>query len=787
MKRIFTILLLLVTLDLTAQSYYNEWIDYSKTYYKFKVGTTGLYRIPQSVLATAGLGGVPVQNFQLFRNGKEVPIYTSVASGVPGSSDYIEFWGKMNDGAPDQPLYRSPAYQHTQHWSLETDTAAYFLTVNNTGSTFHYTNTNNDITGTSLTPESYFMYTTGAWFKYVINPGFAQVVGEYIYSSSYDIGEFWSSKDIVPGGPLSNTSADLHVYTGSGSPNAVLSFGMTGCADNARNVQVAVNNTQLIDTVMNSFFDLHTSRTVPLGLISGNSATIQYTNSCANSTDRAVASYYELNYPRQYDFGGSSDFYFELPAKTDGYLLNITDFNVSGSLVPVLYDLSNGLRYSAVVGSGNTLSFLLGGSTLSRKLVLVNEDPSTIHTVTSFTTRNFTNYAISANQGNYLIISHPMLYTTSSGSGNAVNDYKSYRSSAAGGSFDAQIYNIDDLVDQFGFGIKKDPLCIQNFLRYARAVFAAKPQFVLLIGHGMLYSDYNLYTDSLHDPLADRLNIIPTFGNPASDNKLAANNGVDAVPVTPIGRLSVVSGDEIEVYLDKLKTYEQTQATAANTVAGRLWMKNVLHLTGVSEPYLGTILCNDMYGYQAIIADSLYGARVSTLCDGNASQVSQVPTNLISNLFSSGLSILNYFGHSANNVLGYNLDDPKDYNNVGKYPVFYINGCDAGDFFIYDAQRFSSSQTLSENYVLAPDHGAIAFIASTHFGIVNYLDILLYNLYHLIDLADYGKPIGVIEKDALQALINTAPNDYLARLHAEEMTTHGDPYLKLNQGGLAGL
>src|ERR1700736_1133667 len=93
MKNFFTIVLLLMGLGLSAQSYNNEWIDFSKTYYKFKVGVTGLQRIPQSVLAGAGLGSVPVQNFQLFRNGQEVPIYTTASSGVLGGSDYIEFLG----------------------------------------------------------------------------------------------------------------------------------------------------------------------------------------------------------------------------------------------------------------------------------------------------------------------------------------------------------------------------------------------------------------------------------------------------------------------------------------------------------------------------------------------------------------------------------------------------------------------------------------------------------------------------------------------------------------------
>src|SRR5580704_8076063 len=140
MKNFFTIVLLLSGLALSAQPYNNEWINFSNTYYKFKIGSNGLYRIPQSLLASAGIGNAPVQNYQLFRNGVEVPIYTSAATGTLGASDYIEFWGEMNDGKPDRALYYSPSYQLNTKWSLETDTAVYFLTVNSAGTTFHYVN-----------------------------------------------------------------------------------------------------------------------------------------------------------------------------------------------------------------------------------------------------------------------------------------------------------------------------------------------------------------------------------------------------------------------------------------------------------------------------------------------------------------------------------------------------------------------------------------------------------------------------------------------------------------------
>src|SRR6476661_2994210 len=102
MKKLLLSFLIVCSVAANAQHYYNEWIDYSKTYYKFKLAKTGLYRISQSTLAAAGLGTEAMESFQLWRNGQQVPIYTSIASGVPAAADYIEFWGEMNDGKPDK-------------------------------------------------------------------------------------------------------------------------------------------------------------------------------------------------------------------------------------------------------------------------------------------------------------------------------------------------------------------------------------------------------------------------------------------------------------------------------------------------------------------------------------------------------------------------------------------------------------------------------------------------------------------------------------------------------------
>jgi len=225
-RRILLVLLLIATLGVNAQ-YNNEWIDYNKTYYKFKVGTTGLYRISSAVLQTAGLGNTPAQNYQLWRNGVQVPIYTSVSSGLLGASDYLEFYGEMNDGKPDLALYKNPANQPGDQWSLQTDTAAFFLTVNQLGGNLRVTDAVNNVAANVLPPDPYFMYTFRQHYKTKINPGFAAVVGEYVFSSSYDPGEGWSSRDIAPSSPLSDT---YNLFPYLSGPNASILVAGSGNA-----------------------------------------------------------------------------------------------------------------------------------------------------------------------------------------------------------------------------------------------------------------------------------------------------------------------------------------------------------------------------------------------------------------------------------------------------------------------------------------------------------------------------------------------------------------------------
>ena len=772
MKKLFIIFLMFFSAAAIGQTS-NSWIDYSKTYYKFTVGQTGLYRIPQSVLASLGLGSVPAEQFQLFRNGQEVILYTSIATGIFGSNDYIEFWGLMNDGKADTKLYINPDYQLSDHYSLQTDTAAFYLTVNPAGNNLRYATTSNIVAGTTLSPEPYFMNTRGVYYKNKINMGLGVPLGEYVYSSSYDIGEGWTSNDVAPNAGLSYLYDSLNVY--ANGPAASFNFAVAGNANNSRNISVSLYNNVIDNEPMSNFTYIKKQvSSLPASYLP-NSDKLLVTIQCVSSvpTDRIVVSKFELTYPSTFNFNNQKNFYFELPATSVGNYVVINSFNY-GATAPVLLDITSNKRYVGdITTTPGKVQFLLPpSSAVTRKFELVNEEAANISNITLLTQRKFIDFSVAANQGNYMIISHPSLFNDGTGINN-VELYRQYRSSATGGAFNAKTYSIDELVDQFAYGIKKHPSSIKDFILYAAANFAVKPKYVFLIGKGITYSDYAVNQSS---PYAEQLNLVPTFGNPASDVLLSSPYGI-TLPTVPIGRLSAISGTEVGNYLQKIKEYENAKASTTQTLDNKLWMKNVVHVIGGKDSSESNLFTFYMNQYKNIIVDTFYGAHVETFSKTSNSTVQLVSGERITQLFNEGIGFLSYFGHASANLLEFNLSDPTSYSNQGKYPFFLVNGCTAGNNYIFDPLRITQNNlSISENYVLANERGSIGFLASSHLGVPPYLYSYDLDFYNQLSVVNYGNTVGNFMKNVISDLGGANSSiDYLTRINMEEFSLNGDP------------
>lgn len=770
-------LMMVLAVAVQAQNYYNEWIDYAKTYYRFKVGSTGLYRITTTDLAAIGLSNEPAQNFQLWRNGKQVALYTSAATGALGTGGYIEFWGEKNDGVNDKDLYRIQAHQLNDKESLLSDTAAFFLTVNTTGANLRYATTTNNVAGNTLPATPYFMHTIRHTFMEQISRGLAIDAGEYVYSSAYDEGEMWSSFEIYPGGPKTFTFSNLFVANTSGVP-ASFRASIAGSSSRSNHpYQVDINSTKVVDSVISPFAAvINANNAVPLSALSTDAVIKVSNNNSAVATDRIVVGFVELTYPRALNFGNTTNFTFTLPASAQGNYLEISNFN-TGGVAPILYDLTNNRRYVGDIAAAGLTRFALPATSASTSYVLVSQSAANVNGVGAMQQRAFTNFLTAANQGDFLIISHPALHQTYNGA-DQVQAYANYRNSAVGGGFNTRMIDIDQLVDQFGYGIKKNPLSVKNFLRYARSKFAVAPKFAFMIGKGVNYSEYRTGQSS---PFADRLNLVPTWGYPASDVMLASDN-MNPVMNTPIGRLSAVAPKEVADYLEKVKQYDQAQQNPSQTLESKQWMKNVVHVVGANDEAIAPLLSSYFQGYDAIIRDTLFGGKVTTFSKTTTGPATPITGQLMAQLLEQGVSIINYFGHSSATTLDYNLDDPNSYNNKGKYPLFIVNGCNAGDLYTFDTTRLTMLSTLSERFVLAKERGSIAFIASTHFGLTSYLDYYTSGLYKSISGVGYGKSIGRNMNDAGVGLLTSPYNPDImgSRLHAEQMSLHGDPALMVN-------
>jgi hypothetical protein len=210
-------------------------------------------------------------------------------------------------------------------------------------------------------------------------------------------------------------------------------------------------------------------------------------------------------------------------------------------------------------------------------------------------------------------------------------------------------------------------------------------------------------------------------------------------------------------------------------------MKNAVNVVGAREPVLSATLTNYLLGYRRVVIDTLFGASVHTFSKSTAATVEQASSEKLASLFQEGISLLTYFGHSSAASLEFNLDDPSAYNNQSKYPLFQLLGCNAGNFFTFNPARLTTKETISEKYVLAPQRGTIATIASTHFGIANYLDVYNTGFVYALTTTHYAQTLGEIMREAIRSTFAlTGQNDFFARFHCEQATLHGDPALRIN-------
>jgi hypothetical protein len=777
------VLICMMSYHLYAQSYGNEWINYSQSYYKFKIVNNGIYRIPVSSLYQLGMPQtVNGSQLQLFRDGQEVALFVS-NDGNLTSNDYIEFYGERADGKLDVSLYKNPNHQLNPHMNLISDTAFYFLTYNNSNTNKRYTLHNNNIVSPPL-KEAYF------WDKVTLNYRGASAFAEgpsyfganqspviYLTSSQFEDGEGYAKTFTTNNDSITVTCQSPYLV--AGGPAGFLQTATVGRSYLTQHrVKIFANNNELADSTFTSFGYRKFNLAVPMSWIntSNNQFIFKYTpmnNGISNQPDRYGISYLHFRYPRQFNFGNSNNFYFELDPKVTDYYLEISNFN-TGGVAPRLYDLTSE-KYLIGDLSGNLVRFLIPASSVVKRLLLVSQATNVASTVSELSSVTFTNYTNAINQGDYIIITHPGL--KDDGNGNDYTaEYRNYRSSAAGGSYQAIVADINDIYNQFGYGYTFSQLAIKNFLRFAHTSpqWSPKPKHVLIIGKGFAYNEYLRFTQSPFSTYP--FYPVPSYGNPCSDI-LLTDFDKNSRPAISIGRLPAMSGSEIKTYLDKIKIHEQTvRNTNYNVSDSLLWRKRVLHLAGTNNVAEQLPIVSSLNSQENIIKGPHYGGQVTLLKKGSSNNIEDVNSKTIDDMFNTGIGLIQFFGHSSASTMDYNLDFPENYTNYGRFPTFIANGCGAGNMFILTAQK-----SLGERFVFAPNRGSISFIGSNNTGLTGSLSTYTDSLYRNFSQLMYGKSLGEQMQKTTFGLMSSPflQNDNILRLHSEQIQLNGDPATSL--------
>ncbi|HEX8517743.1 MAG TPA: C25 family cysteine peptidase [Bacteroidia bacterium] len=772
--RLLAIVFLLITfIGSKAQPYGNEWVSYSQKYYKIKVAKNGIYRLDSTTLAAAGidLSTIDPHYFQLFNKGVQQKIYIEgETDNVFNSGDFLEFYGEKNDGSLDVLLYRNTSFLPNPYYSLINDTSVYFLTLGSSPGSRMQLETDQAFAA-YLPAVDYFFKEEIHDFHTEYYAGETDNVGGT--DARYTRSEGWFDGNTITLGSnnlyngLVNTSA---AYTGG--PDAIIrtvAVGASkdayllssGIADHHLKIEYGPGNNILADTTFLGYSPNIFIKSVPVSTL-GSSYTDFRFSSIADpgfSSNRTAVSYINVKYPHLPDLENRSSFTFYLP---DNLLaaksyLNLSGFTSNGTAF--LFDLSNGKRIE-VVQTGPNYHVLVPNSSSEKKCFITSEgsimDITSLEPVTA--SAQFTDYTAVGLDSAFVIVTHKSLMS-------AANDYKAHRSSFNGGMHQVLLADIDELYDQYAYGIVKSPLAVRGFADHLLDVLPTDPHNLFLLGKSV---HLNLCRQN---GVNYNSSLVPSFGYPSSDNLLTAGlNGTNVSPAIPTGRLSAKNNADVYLFLNKVQLFE-----ADNTPQD--WMKYVLHFGGGAT--LGEQLTFRHYlnNYKSIIEDVNFGGTViKSFFKNSPAPITINSSDTLRDLINNGVSMLTFFGHASGTGFDQSIDDWSTYSPSPRFPFLLANSCYAGDF------HAPGAGSSSETYTFLNNNGVIGYLGSVGLGVPYTLNYFSTEFYYQLARTNYNKSIGSTIQKTIQVLEPMAVllSDSLLRQTCYEMNLQGDPGLKLH-------
>ena len=786
--RILALFILLFIVNVSkAQTYGNEWINYSQQYFNFPIYNTGIHRVNYAELNTSLsnngilISTINTDNFQIF--GRESEVFINVNDGGDNTmdpGDYIEFYAEKNDGWLDGNLYESLEAQPDQYYSLFNDTLQYYFTWNTAGDNKRiYQET--DINYNAYTSIDY------CWKKNYVNYSDEYNEGpkfNALSSPVYSLGEGWASSPYTLGGSNSAVIPTQNAYIGLGAPNAVItgiSMGASSSAtshvnnhNHALQIKYGSSNSIIFDTTYIGYQLIKKRVEVPTVTIESPSTSIIHSSyGIGQTSDKQHVSSVAINYPHTMDFENENYFRFAIPFNNlePKSRLSIENFNGTN---PTLYVLNGDTAKSiSITNNAGVWEALVPN--------LNNGDSVQCLLVDAANYNNVTNVSIIAGNGYFRDFSqvtpnNAYIIVTNKKLRNGALAYASYRS-GMGGAHDTVLVNVEELYHQFGGGIYKNPLGIRRFCDFAINTWPNYPSHLFLIGKSIRDINEGNSIGSRKSNSSYQANLVPSFGYPSSDNHFTYSLGTSGNSYAiPTGRYSAMENSSVNDYLNKVIEYEDQQDPFdLYDIPSKEWQKQVLHFGGGGSPSEINLLNYHLSQFEQTIEDTLFGGNVSSYAKGTSSSLDANDFFEVQQKLQEGVSLITFFSHATSSGgFGQNIDAPSNWGNNGKYPMVIGLGCYTGDV------HQPGGNSYSENIVNPVGQGAISFLSTVKLG--NITEIARYTnvYYHQMCKKNYGRDIGFCMKATADSLTLVLSPNILFHGNTIGMALQGDPGLKLN-------
>jgi flagellar hook assembly protein FlgD len=786
MNKVLVLIVLFINTLGFSQTYGNEWINYNQKYFSFKIWKDGIYKIDYTALVNAGIpvNTISSANLQLFGFEKEQPILIiDGGDNSLDSADYILFYAQKNNTWLDSILYDTVGITN-KYYPLYNDTITYFLSWNSLTTNKRILQ-ENDVNMSLYSPSNYFYKTNYVDYNNYYSMGY-NIQG--VSQSTYTEGEGWVSSRYSALATMNYLDANIatpKAYTANPALNVTgeaVSVGMSNASTNNGfnhhlRLSYGSTNTLLADIQYLGFKKQKINFTFPSTDITASTTKIRHTfvNDLNVPQDYQSVAYVELTYPHLPDLENSSFFTFDILNHQTQSKTRLDLVNFNGASPKIFVIDGNQMKKIAVLNNAGTFQVLIPNSTTQNKQTIICVDDTQISSIDTITpvngTGNFTDFTQTNFEDAFIIITNKLLE-------NSALDYKSYRESVAGGNFNTVLAFQDELNMQFGGGVPKHSMGIRRFQHFAYNSATVKPNNVLLIGKGVRegVETQTLFSGGMRkSAFGYELCLVPTFGFPVSDmlysNYLEANGWA---PLIPIGRIVAHNNTDVLTYLNKVKEFEQAiDNSVPYTINDKYWQKNILHFGGGSNTSEQTLFRSYLNIFEQALEGPFYAGNVTSVHKIYSDPIDPVTLYNITDKINEGVSIMTYFGHAYTGGFDQNVDNVDNWDNKGKYPFLFSNSCLAGN--IHDPNTTS----VSEDFVIIPDKGCIAFLANVNSAFSSSLFTMSNNIFTNMSNQNYGATIGEIMKTSFDELLNGPNSPFALETTMSQFTLHGDPSLKV--------